>query len=100
MEHSGSRGRDFMTRVQGGFGNPTCLGVVFGLVPCPWICEDSAWGGLYVARGRLRVIDLDLCREYLLRLLARESKVSADREQRMVDRALCDFHCLNTSLQG
>ena len=99
-EHSGPRGHDSMTRVQGGFGNQTCFGVVFGLAPCPWICGGSALGGSYAAHGRLRVINLDLCREYLLQLLECESKVSANGEHRVVDRALCDLHCLNTSLLG
>ena len=53
-----------------------------------------------MARGGLWVINLDLCREYLLWLLEYESEVSADGEERMVDRALCDLHCLNTSLPG
>ena len=85
MERSEPSGHDFVTRVQGGFGNPTCFGIVFGFAPCPWVSGGSALGGSYAARGGLGVINLDLCREYLLRLLERESEVSVDGERHVVD---------------
>ena len=68
-----------MTSVQGGFGNPTCFGAVFGLAP--WL----VMGGLFMACGGLLVIDLDLCREYLLRLLEHDSDASVEWEHHVVD---------------
>ena len=38
-----------------------------------------------MACGGLLVIDLDLCREYLLRLLERDSEPSVDGEHLVVD---------------
>ena len=74
-----------MTSVQGGFGKPTCFGVVFGLAPCFWNSAGSVVGGSLTVHGRLLVIDLDLCREYLLRLQERDTKASVDREHCVVD---------------
>ena len=53
-----------------------------------------------MAHGRHLVIDLDLCREYLLQLLECDSKVSVDGEHCVVDQALCDLYCCRASLPG
>ena len=71
-----------------------CFGKVFGLAP--WL----VMGGLFMARGRLLVIDLDLCREYLLQLLEHDSNASVEGEHCVVDQALCDLHCCRASLPG
>ena len=55
------------------------FGMVFGLAP--WL----VMGVLFMARGRLLVIDLDLCREYLLWLLEHDSDASVKGEHRVVD---------------
>ena len=45
----------------------------------------SVMGGSCMAHGGLLVINLDLCREYLLQLLECKSEALVDGEHRVVD---------------